>query len=196
VASRDARADAILDAALQLIAEVGYERVTMDAVATRAGASKATIYRRWQGKPELVMAALARHQADAGTAAHTGSVRKDLVRTLGAMRDSLAAQDGGLVLGLVNAIRGNAELADVVRHQLVHAKRVVIADVVRRAIANGELPASANHVLAAEISSALVFSRLLITGEPIDDRELVHLVDAVLMPVLTSRPSPERRRQQ
>jgi AcrR family transcriptional regulator len=189
----DARTDAILDAALQLIAEVGYDRLTMDAVASRAGASKATIYRRWQGKSELVVAALARHRADDPAVGDTGSVRKNLVHTLAGMRDSLAAQDGGLVLGLINAIRDDAELAGIVRHQLVEAKRVVIADVVRRAIANGQLPAGANHALAAEISSALVFSRLLISGEPLDDRELAHLVDVVLMPVLTSAPTAKRR---
>jgi AcrR family transcriptional regulator len=193
MARGDARTDAILDAALQLIAEVGYDRLTMDAVASRAGASKATIYRRWQGKAELVIAALARHRADDGTVADTGSVRKDLVATLAGMRDSLAAQDGGLVLGLVNAIRDDAKLASIVRQQLVEAKRVVIADVVRRAIANGELPAGANHALAAEISSALVFSRLLITGEALDERELAHLVDVVLMPVLTSTPTRKRQ---
>ncbi len=55
----EARTDAILDSALELMAATGYDRLTMDAVASRAGASKATIYRRWPGKSELVTAALA-----------------------------------------------------------------------------------------------------------------------------------------
>lgn len=189
----EARTDAILDAALQLIAEVGYDRLTMDAVASRAGASKATIYRRWQGKPELVIAALSRHTAADGETADTGSVRRDLVQTLAGMRDGLAQQDGALLLGLINAMRGNAELAEVVRRRLVEAKRSVIAEVVARAIANGELPAGANHALATEVASALIFARLLVTAQPMDDGELGHLVDAVLLPLLTQRCSAAGR---
>jgi AcrR family transcriptional regulator len=189
----ETRAEAILDATLRLLAEVGYDRLTMDAVASRAGASKATIYRRWRGKPELVMAALSRHAAT-GTAVDTGSLRTDLVQTLAHMRDSLAQQDGGLVLGLLNAMRDNAVLAGVVRHQLLESKRSLIGEVVGHAIARGELPAGANHALAAEISSSLVFTRLLVTGQPIDDGELAQLVDTALLPVLMS-PRPTRRRQ-
>ena len=195
---RAARTDAILDATLRLLADIGYDRLTMDAVASRAGASKATIYRRWPGKPDLVLAALSRHSLSedvAGEGPDTGSVRKDLIATLARMRDSLAGQDGALVLGLINAMRTNVELAGTVRAELVAAKSSVIADVVRRAIARDELPASANSALAAELASALVFTRLLVTKQPVDDGELGRLVDTVLLPVLTSEPPSTRRRQ-
>jgi AcrR family transcriptional regulator len=195
VSRRESRTDAILDAALRLIAEVGYDRMTMDAIAARAGASKATIYRRWPGKSELVIAALSRHRPGDGAAADTGAVRKDLAQTLAGMRDTLARQDGGLVLGLINAMRGDPELAEVVRRQIVEAKSAVIAEVVRRAIAGGQLPAGADYALAAEVASALVFSRLLVTGQPMDDGELAHLVDAVLLPVLMSESHAAKRRQ-
>ncbi|WP_324933579.1 TetR/AcrR family transcriptional regulator [Mycobacterium sp.] len=198
---RAARTDAILDATLRLLADIGYDRLTMDAVASRAGASKATIYRRWPGKPDLVLAALSRHSVSedsedtVGEGPDTGSVRKDLIATLARMRDSLAGQDGALVLGLINAMRTNVELAGTVRAELVAAKSSVIADVVRRAIARDELPASANSALAAELASALVFTRLLVTKQPVDDGELGRLVDTVLLPVLTSEPPSTRRRQ-
>ena len=191
---REDRTDAILDAALRLVAEVGYDRMTMDAVAARASASKATIYRRWPGKAELVIAALSRHRPGDAATPDTGAVRTDLVQTLASMRDALAHQDGGLVLGVVNAMRGNPELADIVRHQIVEAKSTLVATVVQRAVVTGELPASANHALGAEVASALVFSRLLVTGQPMDDAELTHLVEAVLLPILMSQPASVKKR--
>lgn len=181
----EARTDAILDSALELMAATGYDRLTIDAVAARAGASKATIYRRWPGKPELVMAALARHGTGATTEVDTGDLRGDLADALRQMRDSLASQDGALILGLLNAMRDNAELAEHVRGQVLSAKRSVIGGLVARAIERGKLPAGADHELASEIAAALVFTRIQVTGQPLDDAEIARIVDGVLMPVLT-----------
>jgi AcrR family transcriptional regulator len=185
VARGDARTDAILDVTLQLMASTGYDRLTIDAVAAHAGASKATIYRRWPGKSELVVAAMSRHIAAATVEVDTGDLRGDLVQTLSHMRDSLASQDGALILGLLNAMRGNVELAELVRGHVLGAKRSVIARLVARAVKRKELSARADHELASEIASALVFTRILVTGQPLDDAEIVYIVDAVLMPVLT-----------
>ncbi|WP_085100142.1 TetR/AcrR family transcriptional regulator [Mycobacterium paraense] len=181
----ESRTDAILDAVLELMAATGYERLTIDAVAARAGASKATIYRRWPGKPELVMAALSRQGTAAAADVDTGDLRGDLVQAIKQMRDSLASQDGALILGLLNAMRENGELAEHVRGQVLRAKRSVIGELVARAIERGELPARADHELASEIAAALVFTRILVTGQPLDDVEVARIVDAVLMPVLT-----------
>ena len=68
----------ILEATLEVLDEVGYDLLTMDAVATRAKASKATLYRRWKGKPELVVAAIMAHKGDA-VVPDTGSLRGDLL---------------------------------------------------------------------------------------------------------------------
>ena len=54
----------ILEATLEVLDEVGYDLLTMDAVASRAKASKATLYRRWKGKPELVVAAIMAHKGE------------------------------------------------------------------------------------------------------------------------------------
>lgn len=181
----EARTDAILDSALALMAATGYDRLTIDAVAARAGASKATIYRRWPGKPELVMAALSRRGTAATAEVDTGDLRGDLAQAIKQMRDSLASQDGALILGLLNAMRENGELAEHVRGQVLSAKRSVIGGLVARGIERGQLPDGADHELASEIVSALVFTRILVTGQPLDDAEIVRIVDAVLMPVLT-----------
>jgi AcrR family transcriptional regulator len=190
----EARTDAILDSALQLMAVTGYDRLTIDAVASHAGASKATIYRRWPGKPELVMAALSRRGAAATADVDTGDLRDDLIQTLGHMRDSLESQDGAVILGLLNAMRENVGLAELVRGHVLSAKRSAIARLVTRAVQRRELSARADHELASEIASALVFTRILVTGQPLDDAEIVRIVDAVLMPVLTRDPGKGGRK--
>jgi AcrR family transcriptional regulator len=184
------REDAILRATLELLADAGYDQLTIDAVAARARCSKATIYRRWPGKGALVMTAVRRHAGRSGAAVpDTGSLRSDLLAALGAMRSSLSGQDAALILGLLVAMHRDPELAGVVREQVLDAKREVFGAVIARAAARGDVPATADQALLAEISSAVLFSRLLVTGEPLDDAFIQHLVDAVLLPAL-QWPSP------
>ena len=110
------------------------------------------------------------------------------------MRSSLLGQDAALILGLLGAMHRDPELADAVREQVLEAKREVFGAVIARAVARGDVPAAADGALLAEICSAVLFSRLLVTGEPLDDAFTQHLVDAVLLPAL-GRPSPMTSRQ-
>jgi AcrR family transcriptional regulator len=181
----EVREEAILRATLELLAEVGYDQLTIDGVAARAHCSKATIYRRWQGKAELVITAVRRHSAPPPQPAPgTGSLREDLLAALEAMRSSLAGQDTALILGLMTAMRHDRQLAAVVREQVLDNKREVFSAAVARAVARGELLAGAGHTLLAEISSAMLLSRQLVTGEPLDAAFAQELVDDVLLPLL------------
>ena len=184
------RETAILRATLELLAESGYDQLTIDAVAARARCSKATIYRRWPtGKAALVITAVRRYAGQPATAApDTGSLRSDLLAAIQVMRSSLSGQDAALILGLLIAMHRDPELASAVREQVVEAKREVFGAVIARAAARGDIPATTDAALLAEISSAVLFSRLLVTGEPLDDAFSRHLVDAVLLPAL-GRPS-------
>jgi AcrR family transcriptional regulator len=184
------RETAILQATIELLAESGYDQLTIDAVAARARCSKATIYRRWPDKAALVITAVRRHPGQPATAApDTGSLRSDLQAALQAMRSGLSGQDAALILGLLSAMHRDPELAGAVREQVLHAKRDVFGAVIARAAARGDLPTTTDSALLAEISSAVLFSRLLVTGEPLDDAFTQHLIDAVLLPAL-GRPSP------
>ena len=183
------RETAILQATLELLAESGYDQLTIDAVAARARSSKATIYRRWPGKAALVSTAIRRHAGQPAAAVpDTGSLRSDLQAALGAMRSSLAGQDAALILGLLSAMHRDPELAGAVREQVLLVKREIFGAVIARAAARGQVPAATDGALLAEISSAVLLSRLLVTGEPLDDAFTEHLVDAVLLPAL-GRPS-------
>jgi Tetracyclin repressor-like, C-terminal domain len=87
-------------------------------------------------------------------------------------------QDAACIIGLIAAMRRDPALAQVVRDQVLASKREVFGAVIARAVTRGDLPATADHELLAQISSALLLSRLLVTGDPLDPAFEQHLVDA------------------
>jgi AcrR family transcriptional regulator len=184
------REQAILDAAVELLAEVGYDRMSMDAVAGRARASKATIYRRWPGKAELVAAAMhGRVAPPPALLADTGSLRGDLVAAVSAMCRSLQGADGGLMCGLATAVRGDDDLARVLGSQLLDDKRAMLQPLMDRAVARGELPPGTDATVIIEVAPSVTLLRQL-TAQPLDDVFVEHLVDDILLPLVTG----DRRR--
>jgi AcrR family transcriptional regulator len=172
----DVREEAILLAAMELLGEVGYDRLSVEAVADRAKASKATVYRRWAGKADLVTAAVSRYAGTPLAAPEaSGDLRTDLLALLDALRESLLGQDAALILGLMRAMRDDPDLARTVRQAVLDHKRDAFAAL---------LPERADHAWLAELTSAALLSRLLVTGEPLDDAFLAKLVDTVLLPQL------------
>jgi AcrR family transcriptional regulator len=173
------REEAILLAAMELLGEVGYDRMSVEAVAQRARASKATVYRRWSGKEALVATAVRRY---AGTAlapvVPTGDLRADLLALVSGLRESLLGQDAALILGLLGAMRRDDGLAHIVRQAVLDHKHSAFA----------VLFSDADHAWLAEITSAALLSRVLVTGEPLDDEFLAKLVDTVLLPQLIEEP--------
>jgi AcrR family transcriptional regulator len=175
---------AICDATLALLLEVGYDRMSMDAVAARAHASKATIYRRWPGKQELVLDAVKARGVVLTVAEDTGSLRGDLVATYRSAAHGSAADDADLIAGVLRAMRSTPELADCVRTQAVESKCEIARTIVARAVARGELPEETDPLILHEVASALWFHRVLVVGARVDDAFITHVVDDVLMPLL------------
>jgi AcrR family transcriptional regulator len=175
---------AICDATLALLLEVGYDRMSMDAIAARAHASKATIYRRWPGKQELVLDAVRARGVGLTVAEDTGSLRGDLVATYRSAVHGSAADDADLIAGVLRAMRSTPELADCVRSQVIESKCDVSRIIVARAVARGELPAETDPLILHEVASALWFHRVLVVGGPVDDAFIAHVVDDVLIPLL------------
>ena len=182
----EAREQAILDAALELVMEVGYDRLSMDALAERAHASKATIYRRWTGKAQVVAEAIRRRKSGPHAAADTGSLRQDLLQTLGGMCASLDG-DEALVAGVMSAMRTDSELAGLMRTHVLDGDSPMDV-VVARAVARGELPPGASGALVDEVAPAVAMLRLVFRGEPLDGAFLVHLVDEIVLPLLRQPP--------
>jgi AcrR family transcriptional regulator len=181
---RRGRDSAIRTAALELLAEVGYDRMSMDAVAARAHASKATIYRLWPGKPELVIDAVRCRADSIIELPDTGSLRGDIIATLRMMADGIGGEDVDLMAGVLRAMRQAPDLAECVRLQLLERKRYVGRTLVARAATRGEIPPGADPEVFHETAPALMFFRVLVTGEPVDDAFLAHVADDVLIPLL------------
>jgi AcrR family transcriptional regulator len=184
---RDHRRDeAIRDAALALLAEVGYERMTVAAIATDAGVSKPTIYRRWAGKHDLVADAIRLHPHTLATAPDTGSLRGDLIA---AVRQSAAHQleTAHLCAGLTGRLRESEELADLIREHAVEAVRRRFLALLDRAVARGEVPrGTAVSPLFADIAPSLIQTRVLFSIEPVDEAFVTELVDRILLPVVAA----------
>jgi AcrR family transcriptional regulator len=186
MARGDVREKAILSAVIGLIGELGYEGMTMDAVAARAHASKTTIYRRWQGKPELVRAAVDVYVAGRlAVEVDTGSLRGDLMAVMEAMRGHLTEEFLAMMSGLVHAMRTDQELAGVLRPHLAvgHAAALPI---IRRAAARGELPADADAELAGlvhEVIEAHLFRQMASRGT-LSPEFARHVIDDLTIPVL------------
>jgi AcrR family transcriptional regulator len=181
-ASRDAL---IMDATLSLVGEVGYDNVSMDAIAARAHVSKATIYRRWDSKAEVVAHSMRCRVSEAmPELPDTGDLRQDLLLSLTGMIEHVCDEDLALMTGLLTTMRTDPELARLIREQMVAEKRSATQAFIEREVARGRLPSTIDPRVLDEVSSAIIFSRLIITGEPVDAAFVTHLVDDVLMPVL------------
>jgi len=182
-----------MDAALQLVAEAGFDRATIDAIAVRAGASKATVYRHWPGKHELVVDAIRRRVRPAlPSLPDTGTLRGDLLAALEALHQVMTSEAGLVFFGLLVAMRTDPELAALTREQLFVGRVPPEKSPVARAIARGELPSDADPSLVRRVAPPLVFTRLMLMGGKLDESFLTSLVDDILVPLLMAgrRTSP------
>jgi AcrR family transcriptional regulator len=188
---RDPRRDkAIRDAALRLLSKIGYERMTVDAIAAAAGVSKPTLYRRWPGKQELVADALRCHPQTSATAPDTGSLRGDLIAVVRQTADQ-QLQNAHVAAGLASRLRESEELAQLIREHAIEAVRRRFRVLLDRAVARGELPAdTAVSPLFAAVAPSLIHARVLWTAEPVDDGFVAELVDRILLPIVSASRVP------
>jgi AcrR family transcriptional regulator len=184
----EAREQAILDAALDLIGEMGYDRMSMDALAARAQASKATIYRRWPGKAQVVAEAIRRRAChDVTIPPDTGSMRGDLLAALAVKCDTMSGEDGPLLIGLLMAARTDTELAEVLHAQIRDGSGPLLAELFGRAVARGELPGDPDPTLVRELVPALILQRLIFGDDHLsDDAFISHVVDDFVLPLLAA----------
>lgn len=190
---RDHTRDAdILDAALEVLAETGYDGMTIDMVAARAKAGKATVYRRWASKGELVVDAIAcmkRNDIDFEHLPDTGSLRGDLV----AMIKPHAIEDGErklqIMAGLTSMLARDPDLVDAVSAAIVEPRASVNRLFMRRAIERGEIPAATDVETLAMLVPSMTAYRVLILQQPVDRAYLLSLIDGVLLPAVGIRPA-------
>ena len=178
---------AILDAALELLAEEGFQGLSIEDVAARAGVGKTTIYRRWSSKDELVIDAIHEIQVDL-TTVDTGNFRNDLVILFkaayqGIMTHPLLPQ---LVLRLISEFQANPEIFQVFLTQLLIPRLQRFIYMVEQAQARGEIRRDIDWTLALELITGPIFMHLLITHylapsmSSSDDKWVEQMIDAVI----------------
>lgn len=179
---RDASVDAaLLTATEELLVEQGFDRLSMDAVAARAGIGKAAIYRRWSGKTALVVAAVA-SLARAPELPDTGSLRGDLLAAAGTyVRDQRTQR---VLAGLMTAMVHNDELRAAARRAIGEPFSELFRGVIARGIARGQVRASASAASVGEVFPAMAFHRGAALGLPVDEEFVIEVVDSVLLPLL------------
>ncbi|WP_329132769.1 TetR/AcrR family transcriptional regulator [Streptomyces sp. NBC_01476] len=175
----------LYEAVVELLREVGYEALTMDAVAARTRSSKATLYRQWKGKPELVATALRHHKPVSPADIDTGTLAGDLHELVRCHDESDIKRDQELMRGLAHAAFQNDDLFRALRELLIEPELVSFRVLVQRAVDRGELAAdnpARDFVPHMLFGGAL--ARSIIEGIDPDPAYSHRYIDAVVVPAL------------
>jgi AcrR family transcriptional regulator len=175
---------AILDAVLAELTEVGYARLSVERVAERAGASKASLYRRWPSKVELVMDAVYHVFPHSGSPPDTGSLRGDLIAMMTAVADQLAGPAGQALSGILSDALADPDQARRVRSYARGTSQEAMREIVRRAVARGEVDSAAVTERRLEAGHALMRHQFITRGVPIPGQVIEEIIDEVVIPLL------------
>lgn len=181
----EASRKAILRAASELLLEHGLHAISMDAVAERAGASKATIYRWWPSKELLALDALFSDWAPAAGAGYdTGSLAGDLLAlTLPWARQLAAKPYGRVIAALITSAQSDPRFAEVYRARFLQPRRDLARVIFNRAIERGEIPADTDIEIALDLLYGPFYHRVLHGHAQLTDRFTRAIVDHVVTAV-------------
>lgn len=177
---------AIFEATLAELAEVGYSRLAMERIAARAGASKASLYRRWPSRAELVIAALRHHYGEPESAPDTGNLRDDVLALLRRGATRLNGIFGLAVRGLMAETLTDPDRNASLRANMFTTRNRLMREILERAAARGDISPAVITPQLIELAPALVDHHFLMRGAPIPDAVLTRIVDNVLLPLLTA----------
>jgi AcrR family transcriptional regulator len=178
------RDDVIRAAILRLLGEVGYGALTMDAVAAEAGVGKATIYRRWRTKQDLVVDIVADLNRSWTVDADTGSLEGDLRQLVHRVVEMMASPVGSATRSLLAAMQHEQALSEAFREGPMAVWRRAFAEMWERAMARGEVGPGMHQSLPAEASTALLVQRWLVTHEPVDAAYADAVLEVVVLPLV------------
>jgi AcrR family transcriptional regulator len=176
--------EAIRAAVIDVLAADGYARLTMEDVAVVAGVSKATIYRRWRTKTDLLVSVIERASDGISTLPDTGSLRGDLVALLSALVDFLEGPGGAARRGLLAAATDEPDIAAALGRGPIARWDAAFRVAFERAADRGEVAADAATSHAAEAGRSIVLKRWAVTRQTIDVDLAESIVDEVMLPLL------------
>ncbi len=170
----------ILEAALEVLADVGYDRLTMDAVAARARASKATLYRRWSTKVSLVIDALLLQKGPT-VVPDTGSLRGDLIEAFCGM-GGLDSEAVATLSSVLTAIDRDEEFAREFRERVIGPKAAISRTIYERAVARGEVRADLDVSLFGPALAGILLHRAYLMGEEPTAERIARVIDQIILP--------------
>jgi AcrR family transcriptional regulator len=176
----DAARSAILRAAGELLDQGGLLAVTMEGVAARAGVGKPTVYRQWSNRYELAMAALMAASGEMVAPSAAKSPLEGLRAQLGAMAELFASGTGRHVAALLSSGYGETELSKAFRSHFVQARRAEGGELLRRAVAQGQVRRDLDVELVLDLVYGPIFYRLTMGHAPVDARFTGALVRQLL----------------
>lgn len=188
----DEREAEILDATVRVLAKVGYDRLTMDQVAAEAHASKASLYRHWSTKAELVVDAISKAKGLPDEPPNTGSLRGDLKETWCNHKGTNTALPVSVTSGLITAMHADDELATVFRERFLEPKRAAWRKVGERAQERGEIAEGVDVDLVLALLPAMCSHFGVVLGQELDDAFIERLIDEVVVPVAQRTSAPKR----
>lgn len=172
---------AITEAVLDELAERGYGRLSMEAVARRAGVGKSALYRRWPAKRDMVVTVISEYSVPRAEIPDTGSLRGDLLATLHAIHEWLAHPRTVTIMpDLTAEAARNPALAEAMRDAVGEPRRALGAATLRRAVERGELPTDLDVELALDLVAAPIYWRANVRGVPVTAAYLEDLADHLL----------------
>jgi AcrR family transcriptional regulator len=177
------RNEAIIDAAIDALLREGYDRLSIEGVATAAGVGKATVYRRWRSKAELVIDAMATLKPSIDTI-DTGSLDGDLELMIAISCSPHSQRLIQVMVSICSALPREPELLEAFRVRFTEPRIARISGMLERAKARGELGPDIDIAMAASLMPSLMLQRVLTTGQPAGRAYAEQVVGSVLLPVL------------
>jgi len=175
----------LLAVTLQLLQQNGYDRLTLDAVATTAQASKATVYRRWPTKAELVLAAFIEGVREAAAVTpDTGTLRGDLLQ-LGETILEQTRQHASTLRAVLVQVSNNPALMEAMQHEFIDHREALLKFVLQQAVDRGEIDGAAISDDVWDVLPGYLIFRSIIPNRPSNKDTVRALVDEVLLPSLT-----------
>jgi AcrR family transcriptional regulator len=182
---------AILEAALAGLGELGYERMSMDDIASRARVGKAAIYRRWSSKPAVVADAIAHWRRTLGPVEppNTGGLRSDIDALVDAVPDfdADALNTIKVIVGVATAAMHHPVLAAALDDLALSTPRQIISAVLDHAVARGDIPAGRDLTLVPDALMGLNVLRVM-TGRPIDRVYVRRALETLILPLAAADP--------
>jgi AcrR family transcriptional regulator len=178
------RESELLAVTLRLLQEHGYERLTIDAVAGAAHASKATVYRRWPSKADLVLAAFIDGVRQATVTPDTGTLRGDLMQ-IGEKICQQGRRHASTIRAVLVEVSHHPALNDALQRQFLDQREASIKGVLQCAVDRGEISAAAVTDELWDLLPGYLIFRSIIAGRPPTRETVRALVDDVIMPGLT-----------